>query len=324
MTQQKHLKALIRARQERTGESYSIARKQVLDRLRGVEFTLVADFKAHERHANQVRFTKDGTELLSGGFSGEAKIWSTTDWRQTGELVGHSQSVNGFAVGQTRVITVSSDKTVRLWDLPKRTEVMTLDRAGKQIVAVDLDASGVAAWTGDFDGRIRRWTFEGEKTFDARVGGPIAAIAAHPSQSWLAVGIVGQDLLVIDGGGGTVTELAASSEATVSVCWAKDGGFLVAAGADGSVVVWSTDDWEVARKINAPGRGMVPIAVDSVTGLLAIGWEHHVGLWSPEADEPSTTVDGLPKGVYSLDFAPDGSRLAQCGADGRIRVWSLR
>ncbi|HET7846600.1 MAG TPA: hypothetical protein VFL72_03845, partial [Acidimicrobiia bacterium] len=125
MTQQKHLKALVRARQGRTGESYSIARKQILDRLRRVEFRLVTEFKAHERHANQIRFTQDGSEMLSGGFSGEAKIWSTVGWGQTGALIGHTQSVNGFAVGETTVVTVSSDKTVRLWDLPRRAEIKT-------------------------------------------------------------------------------------------------------------------------------------------------------------------------------------------------------
>ena len=323
MTQQKHLKALVRARQGRTGESYSIARKQILDRLRRVEFSLVTEFKAHERHANQIRFTKDGSEMLSGGFSGEAKIWSTVDWEQTGALIGHTQSVNGFAVGENRVITVSSDKTVRLWDLPGRAEIKTLIRAGKQIVAVDLDASGTGAWTGGFDGHIQHWTLDGDKTLDTTVGNRVAAIAAHPGRGWLAVGMVGPDLLVSDGEGEEVIRVAAPGEASVSVRWANDGGLLVAASPSGSVVAWSTDDWEVARKIDVPGHGMLPIAVDSVTGMLAVGWENHVGLWSPAAEEPLTVVDGLPKGVYSLDFSPDGSRLAQCGADGRIRVWSV-
>jgi WD40 repeat protein len=324
MTQQKHLKALIRGRQARTGESYSIARKQILDRLRHVEFSLLTEFKAHQKHANQIRFTNDGSELLSGGFSGEAKIWSTKDWAQIGELVGHSQSVNGFAVGATRVVTVSSDRTVRLWDLPGRSEIRTLDRVGKQIVAVDLDSSGSAAWTGGFDGKVQRWTLEGEKTFETKVGDRIAAIAAHPSKDWLAVGMVGPDLLVMDGAGAPVVRLQAPGEASVSVRWANDGGFLVVASPNGSVVLWSTDDWEVARKIEVPGRGMLPIAVDSVSGVIAIGWEHHVGLWGPDAVEALATVDGLPKGVYSLDFSPDGSTLAQCGADGRIRIWTIR
>lgn len=323
MTQQKHLKALIRARQSRTGESYSIARKQILDRLRRIEVIQVTEFKAHDRHANVVRFSTDGQELLSGGFKGQARIWSTEDWSLVGELVGHTESVNGFAVAAERVITVSSDRTVRLWDLPSRAEISTLGKAGKQILAVDLDASGVGAWTGGFDGTVTHWTLEGEKTFETNVGERVAAIAAHPDRDWLAVGVVGPDLVVMDGGGESVARLGSPGEASVSICWASDGGFLVAAGPSGSIFIWATENWEVVRRIDAPGGGVMPLAFDGISGLLAVGWEHHVAVWSPESDEPVATVEDLPKGVYSLDFSPDGRRLAQCGADGKIRVWTV-
>jgi WD40 repeat protein len=148
-------------------------------------------------------------------------------------------------------------------------------------------------------------------------------MAAHPVQDWLAVGVVGPDLRVIDGSGGPVANLDAPGGASVSVRWTRDGGFLVASSPNGSVALWSTDDWEIARKIDVPGGGMLPLAVHGGAGLLAVGWEHYIALWSPESEKALATVDGLPKGVYSLDFSPDGSMLAQCGADGKVRVWSV-
>ena len=71
-------------------------------------------------------------------------------------------------------------------------------------------------------------------------------------------------------------------------------------------------------------RGMLPSAVTRDSSLIAIGWEQHVGVWRADEDEPGATVGGLPKGVYALDFSPDGRLLAQGGADGRVRVWRLR
>jgi WD40 repeat protein len=95
MTQQKHRKALIRARMARTGEAYTAARRHVvsIERLPGL--TGAGSFRAHDRHCQVVVFLPDDRHLLSGGFGGEARIW-TLDGERVGELVGHEASVNAI------------------------------------------------------------------------------------------------------------------------------------------------------------------------------------------------------------------------------------
>jgi len=56
---------------------------------------------------------------------------------------------------------------------------------------------------------------------------------------------------------------------------------------------------------------------------IAIGWDHHVGLWSADESQPAVTVEGLPKGVYGLSFSNDGRQLVATAADGRVRVWAV-
>ncbi|KAG7900975.1 hypothetical protein KL907_004419 [Ogataea polymorpha] len=62
---------------------------------------------------------KNGRWLLSAAEDGKIVIWRTKDWEQFGILKGHTARVNDLAIHPSgRVaISVSDDKTVRLWNL---------------------------------------------------------------------------------------------------------------------------------------------------------------------------------------------------------------
>jgi WD40 repeat protein len=336
MTQSKHLKALIRARMAKTGESYSISRSHLLGTLRLIKPELVAEFRAHDKHVAAISFVPGRPELISGGFSGQARIWSTASWTRVGELTGHTGSVNGFGIssdGRT-VITASSDKTVRLWDLPKRTEVATLGTHSKPVVAVDLSADGSLAATGSYDGNVRIWTLD-DKSESSRIkiGERVGSVAFHPLKSWLAVSGASSEVGVYDADGARIAELKASKPVT-AVGWTGDGEFLIGVGGN-AARLWSRDDWDEVRSIEidttwvggrAPGPPPVriaPFAANHDSSLLVIGWEHHVGVWRFDDDKPAAVIDGLPKGVYTLDFSEDGRVLGLGCADGRVRVWAV-
>lgn len=324
MTQNKHFKALVRARMAKTGESYSIARGHLLGALQPINPELVAEFKAHDKHTSSLTFVPGGRELLSGGFSGQARIWSTIDWSSVGELVGHTGSVNGFGLSGdgTRVVTASSDKTVRLWDLPARMELATLGKHRKQVLAVDLSSDGALAATGSYDGTVAVWsTSDQSETGRIKIGDRVSSVAFHPLKTWLATASISDDVLVLEPDGGEVARLAAGAQVT-SVGWTRDGAFLIGVGAN-LVRLWSPEDWEVVRAFEVATTWLAPFAVKADSSLLAIGWEHHVGIWKADDDLPAAVIEGLPKGVYNLDFSEDGTLLAVGAADGRVRVWRL-
>jgi len=100
MTEQKHLKALIRARMARTGESYTSARSHIVARAVPPTARLAAEFRAHDKHYMTAAFTPDDAHLISGGFGGQAGIW-TTDGTLAGELVGHEAAVSVYASRRT-------------------------------------------------------------------------------------------------------------------------------------------------------------------------------------------------------------------------------
>lgn len=67
MTQNKHIKALVRARMAKTGESYSISRSHLLGALKPITPELVAEFKAHDNHTSSLAFVPGWQAPQAGG-----------------------------------------------------------------------------------------------------------------------------------------------------------------------------------------------------------------------------------------------------------------
>lgn len=324
MTEQKHLKALIRSRMARTGESYTTARSHIVERVALPSLTASAEFRAHDKHCMTAVFAPDDSHLVSGGFGGQARIW-TPDGTLVGELVGHESSVNVVRISPdgATAVTASSDKTVRVWDFPARRQETVLGAHRKQVLALDLDAARDRAWSGGHDGRLNAWSLAtGERVAQVDLGASVSSVAVRATDGAIAAAVIGSGIAILGPDGDEITRLAEGTAAVVSVTWASDGTFLMGSSM-GSARVWAADTWEAVRSVASGNGSMLPVALSTDGSRIALGWDHRIRLWSADESQPGVTIDGLPKGVYGLGFSHDGRLLAAAAADGRVRTWSV-
>lgn len=324
MTEQKHLKALIRARMVRTGESYTSARLHIVKAEARPSLTPRTEFRAHDKHCMTAVFTPDDAHIISGGFGGQARIW-TPDGTLAGELVGHESAVTAVRISPdgATVITAASDKTVRVWDLPTRSERAILGRHRKQVLALDLDAPRDRVWSGGHDGRLNAYSLAtGEVVVTIDLGGSVTSVAVRVTDGVVAAATVGSAIAILDPDGKEMARVAQGTGVIGSVTWAADGSFLLASAPSGATV-WAVDGWEPVRSLAAAAGSILPVALTSDGRRIALGWDHHVGLWSADEAVPGATIERLPKGIYGLSFSHDGRLLAAAAADGRVRVWSV-
>lgn len=323
MTEQKHLKALIRARMARTGESYTTARSHIVKPEARPGLTPAAEFRAHDKHCMTAVFTPDDTQLISGGFGGQARIWGL-DGSPAGELVGHEAAISAVRISPdgSTAITASSDKTIRVWDLPARRQRAVLGVHRKQVLALDIDAARDRVWSGGHDGRLNAWRLStGALEAQLDLGGSVASVSVRATDGVVAVATVGAGIAILGADGAQITRLAEGT-LVVGTAWAADGTFLIGS-SPGGAQVWVADEWDVVRTLESGPGSMLPVALSPDGSRIALGWDHHVGLWSAGDAEASATIDGLPKGVYGLSFSHDGRWLAAAAADGRVRLWSV-
>jgi WD40 repeat protein len=66
---------------------------------------------------NAVAVTADGKWAISGGREKNLKVWNLSSRKEVFTLAGHDDTVTSVATVGNRVISVSDDNTLKVWDL---------------------------------------------------------------------------------------------------------------------------------------------------------------------------------------------------------------
>ena len=74
--------------------------------------------KAHAQGVTCVRFSRDGSQVVSGSFDQVVRVHGLKSGKAIKEMRGHASYVNDvhFSPDGSRVVSASSDGTVRVWD----------------------------------------------------------------------------------------------------------------------------------------------------------------------------------------------------------------
>ena len=127
--------------------------------------------------------TRDGKLIAVAGDRPEIAVWDLEEKRLVGTLAGHSLAVRAMAIAKVnaRLVSVSGDRTARVWDLTTREPLATFEHP-TAVSAVDITADGRRIVTGSDDGSLRLWDVEkreAEGVIWAHIG-PVQVVALGP------------------------------------------------------------------------------------------------------------------------------------------------
>jgi WD40 repeat protein len=213
--------------------------------------TLVKDLWGHKDGVMEVKWSPNGSRLISVSDDKSIRLWDRRTWSQIGELKGHVLGVLSvdFSPNGTMLVTGSRDYTVRLWDM----KVM----------------APVAKWDAPNCVRSVDW---------------------HPSAGVIAASGVDETMLSIRNAsnGATLrsfTESAATRSAVMSARWSPDGKMLAAgAGKEHALRVYASG------LLKEPGPSLFPpwmpgfVAFSVLFALFTVaivrwGWRKMQGEW---------------------------------------------
>ena len=256
---------------------------KVFDAQDGSEASSIKELP-HRLHC--LDFSPDGKRIITGDAEGSVRILDVETGQMLIEGKGHRDPVYAvaFCPDGSRAVSGGMDKTVRIWDTATGRETCKLVGHEDMIFCVAVSSDGRRIASGAKDNVLGVWEDWNESGDRTLVG--------HP---W---GVV--DVVVSPDG----RRLAATSNA-------------------GTIELWDISSGKKTRVLddgphNVNTVAFTPDGQSIVSGGITPG----VRIWNAESGEHIGTIEA-PREVISLDFMPDGSRLAIGCRKGKAGVWDF-
>lgn len=282
---------------------------------------------------HSVKFSKDGTQLISISGDGSLHLWDvdTGRYQSSTPLGAHTDWVKTLAFSADSKYLVSDNGVegrARVWNVETFTQHAILtppqDVIGlafspdfKKLVG-RVFLSGVHAW--DAVTKEHLFALEGVDRMDhywplvfspdgkilAGRGG--ATLFSNKVQFWQTN--TGAQLFALEGHTESVSEYIFSPNSQVFASGAKDG----------TIVLWDTKTGERLSNLTGHTKPISALAFSADSKTLASGGENEIRLWEVNTGNPIGIFDAV-ESMTALAFSPDGKTLASGSEAGLIQIW---
>lgn len=240
-----------------------------------------------------VAWSLDGKHLLVGG--DVVKVYQASDWKQVGELKGHSWVYSiafGSCNGKNVVATSGgNDMLVKIWDASNWQELKSWKGHTGKVYAVAFNEAGTTLASGSWDRTVK----------------------LYKTDTWEPTA--------------TITKISSS---IFSICFTPKGAGLVLGSENGDIRYWETlnplepvtlDTVRLFRHSDA-----APAIAKAKSNLMATGgYDKRVFLYDTTESSFTPMRQFFNRGgrVFSLAFSPDEKMLIAGSEDGTLRIWQI-
>ncbi|HMV46628.1 MAG TPA: caspase family protein [Blastocatellia bacterium] len=243
---------------------------------------LTANFAGNTGSVNAVAFGSDSQTLATGSQSGIVRLFNVVGANETANWQAHEDSVNALLFADDKLVTGSSDQSIKVWNAATRNQIVKLSGHTAEVRALAVSADGKWLASGAADGAIKIW-----QTGDWR------------------------EVQTLKGHEGAVFALAFSN----------DGKRLASGGADKTVKLWNTANWQSVQTINDTAT-VYSLTFSADDRQLAAGnADAAIKLLDAASGTIVKTLTGAAGTVNGLSFSDDGRFLTSAHEDGSLRVW---
>lgn len=267
---------------------------------------------------NDVRFWSSGQDTQGKG--SRQRVETNPNYvLQHSKLVGIAPDPSG-----RRVVTISEDRTARVWFDDRRFVELRGHRGPVWAAAWNPDGSRIVTASGDGTLRIWRPEGSGEKVL-RESDGFIDGAQWSPDETRVLTesGQAPARIWKLDG---TSSLILRTTSATSIAKWSPDGTRIVTV-SSGALDVWRPDGSSLASLrsgATSPHLRDVAWNPDGTRLVTTTFSGETLEIWNPGNDhEPVVLHGNWEPTVFTTSWSPDGTRIVTGSSDGSVRLWTL-
>jgi WD40 repeat protein len=333
------------------------------------------ELKAHSDRSTHAIFSPDGARLVTfprgyrPGFpSVVPHVWDPRTGQEVALLRGHKERETirsvSFSHDGTRIMTASSDETVRIWDAsngqqllelqgttaalsPDETRVVTTWRtiariwdagSGRPLVklgglivdksevkSVAFASDGTRAATGSENGTARIWDMHSAESLVEMQGHTGEVLSIAFSPNGKKIATGGRDGNVRIWDATTGKSLLVlSNTSEVKSVAFNPGGTQIVTASHGGARVWKVNGSDDPLALHLDDKIASAVFSSDGKAIATAGEDGVARIWDAKTGNRLQELLGHEKALTSIAYSRDGSRLLTASEDGMTRIWDVK
>jgi WD40 repeat protein/tRNA A-37 threonylcarbamoyl transferase component Bud32 len=231
-----------------------------------------------------------------------------------------------FSPDGKRIVSGSSDRTLKIWDATSGQVVLTLKGHTAEVRSVAFSPDGKRVVSGSGDNTLKIW--------DAANGQEVRTLKGH-TQSVSSVAFSADGKRIVSGSydltlkiwdaatGQEVLTLKGHTGNVSSVALSADGKRIVSGSGDNTLKIWDAATGQEVLTLKGHTAAVVSVAL-SADGkrIVSASPNNTLKIWDAMSGQELRTLNGHTDIVTSVAFSADGKRIVSGSVDKTLKIWN--